>query len=169
MNNRLEEGLRPIPELHEELTQLDLQLSGLRIKHKEYTTAARSWLKEHGTLSIGWTTLISEVETRGRHLRERREWLVLNLRHVEGLMVNKSAAPPQLGERILLLILTKEERVNIPGDLEEECRTIAAKHGARYAKLWYYKQVAASAWPLIRKAVGWGLLASIGAWIRRYI
>lgn len=78
--------------------------------------------------------------------------------------------PPQLGERILLLVLcTKEERVNIPGDLEEEFKQIAAKHGARYAKLWYYKQVAASAWPMVRKAVGWGLLASIGAWIRRYI
>lgn len=77
--------------------------------------------------------------------------------------------PPRLGERMLLLILTKEERVNIPGDLEEEYRSIAAKHGARYAKLWYYKQVVASAWPMIRKAVGWGLLASIGAWIRRYI
>lgn len=77
--------------------------------------------------------------------------------------------PPQLGERILLLILTKDERVNIPGDLEEEFRGIAARHGARYAKLWYYKQVAASAWPMIRKAVRWGLLASVGEWIRRFI
>jgi hypothetical protein len=81
-----------------------------------------------------------------------------------------SVVPPQNGERLLLLILrTKEERVNIPGDLEEEYRVIAAKHGTRYAKLWYYKQVAASAWPMVRKAVGWGLLASIGAWIRRII
>jgi hypothetical protein len=87
---------------------------------------------------------------------------------VMGIPAQQSAAP-RLGERILLLILTKEERINIPGDLEEEYRSIAAKHGARYAKLWYYKQVAASAWPMVRKTVGWGLLASIGAWIRRYI
>lgn len=83
--------------------------------------------------------------------------------------VAKASSPPVFGERILLLILTKEERVNIPGDLEEEFRGIAAKHSARYAKLWYYKQVAASAWPIMRKAVGWGLLTSIGAWLRRII
>lgn len=89
---------------------------------------------------------------------------------VEYLKSCSTQLPPQLGERILLLVLsTKEERINIPGDLEEEFKQIAAKHGARYAKLWYYKQVAASAWPMARKAVGWGLLASIGAWIRRFI
>jgi hypothetical protein len=77
--------------------------------------------------------------------------------------------PPQLGERILLLILTKEERVNIPGDLEEEYRGIAAKHGARYARLWYYKQVVASAWPMMRKAVRLGLLAWIEEFIRRRV
>jgi hypothetical protein len=77
--------------------------------------------------------------------------------------------PPLLGERILLLILTKEDRVNIPGDLAEEFSEIAAKHGNRYAELWYYKQVAASAWPMIRKAIRWSLLASVGEFIRRII
>ncbi len=78
--------------------------------------------------------------------------------------------PPRLGERILLLILrTKEERVNIPGDLEEEFKQIATKHGARFANVWYYKQVAASAWPMIRKGIRWGAIASVGEWIRRYI
>jgi UDP-GlcNAc:undecaprenyl-phosphate GlcNAc-1-phosphate transferase len=79
------------------------------------------------------------------------------------------SAPPQFGERLLLLILTKDERANIPGDLEEEYREIAERHGGRFAKLWYYKQVAASAWPLLRKAARWGLLASLGAWIKRLI
>lgn len=86
---------------------------------------------------------------------------------IDALPAKNISSPPRLGERILLLVLrTKEERANIPGDLEEEFKEIAVKHGARYAKLWYYKQVAASAWPLIRKAVGWGLLASVGGWIR---
>ena len=45
-------------------------------------------------------------------------------------------APPRLGERMLLLMLrTKDARVNITGDLEEEYRDINAKHGARYARL----------------------------------
>jgi hypothetical protein len=78
--------------------------------------------------------------------------------------------PPRLGERILLLVLhTKEERANIPGDLEEEFKQIAAKHGERYAKLWYYKQVAASAWPMILKTVKVGLLAWVEEWIRRRV
>jgi hypothetical protein len=81
----------------------------------------------------------------------------------------KASSPPPLGERILLLVLSKEDRVNIPGDLEEEFAQIASKHGERYARLWYYKQVAASAWPLTRKAVGWGILAWFGEWIRRII
>lgn len=88
---------------------------------------------------------------------------------VTGAVLDSSSSPvpPRFGERILLLILrTREERVNIPGDLEEEFKQIAAKHGARYAKLWYYKQVAASAWPMVRKAVGWGLLASVAKWVR---
>lgn len=83
---------------------------------------------------------------------------------------SESGLAPPLGERILLLVLrTREERANIPGDLEEEFRQIAAKHGARYAKLWYYKQVAASAWPMVRKAVRWGLLAWVEEWIRRRV
>jgi hypothetical protein len=82
--------------------------------------------------------------------------------------VGDSPQPPSFGERILLLILTKEERVNIPGDLEEEFKQITAKHGERYAKLWYYKQVAASAWPLIRKVVKLGLITWVEEWIRRW-
>jgi hypothetical protein len=53
--------------------------------------------------------------------------------------------------------------------LEEEFRQIAAKHGARYAKLWYYKQVAASAWPMVRKAVRLGALAWVEEWVRRRV
>lgn len=78
-------------------------------------------------------------------------------------------APPQLGERILLLILAKEERVNIPGDLAEEFAEIAAKHGVRFAKVWYYKQAVISAWPMLRKAVRWGLLAWIEEFIRQRV
>lgn len=91
---------------------------------------------------------------------------------ITGIALNSSSPdiPPLFGERLLLLILrTREERANIPGDLEEEFKQIATKHGARYAKVWYYKQVAVSAWPLIRKAVKWGMWAWVGEWIRRII
>ncbi|MDQ3816210.1 MAG: hypothetical protein M3362_00800 [Acidobacteriota bacterium] len=77
--------------------------------------------------------------------------------------------PPQFGERLLLLILSKEERANIPGDLAEEYVEIAVKHTEGYARFWYYKQVVASAWPLIRKTLRWGAVMWIGEWIRKYI
>lgn len=80
---------------------------------------------------------------------------------------NLIAIPPQFGERLLLLFLSKEERINIPGDLAEELEEIVAKHGGRFGKVWYYKQVIASAWPMIRKTLRWGLFASLGEWIRR--
>jgi hypothetical protein len=82
---------------------------------------------------------------------------------------SKPLLPPRVGERMLLLVLSKDERVNIPGDLEEEFSEIAVKHGEQFAKVWYYKQVATSAWPMIRKALRWGGLASVGEWIRRMI
>jgi hypothetical protein len=77
--------------------------------------------------------------------------------------------PPRLGERILLLILSKDQRINLPGDLAEEYGELAGRHGEGYAKLWYYKQVVASAWPLIYNAARWGVLAWVGRLVRRYI
>jgi hypothetical protein len=81
----------------------------------------------------------------------------------------KTSSPPQFGERMLLLVLSKDERVNIPGDLAEEYIEIREVHGVRFAKIWYYKQVVASAWPLFWKALKWGVWAYVGTWIRRYI
>lgn len=81
----------------------------------------------------------------------------------------ENPVPPKRAEQLLLLILDKKGREYLVGDLREEYAELAAKQGERFAKVWYYKQVTASAWPLIRKAVGWGLLASVGAWIRRII
>jgi hypothetical protein len=144
---------------------LDTRLAELRRKHVELSNQAR--MLPDGAIGERSRAILSElaeVESAGMYMRFRREKLVLFIGRSK---VTKPTGAPQLGERILLLILTKEERVNIPGDLEEEFRQIMTKHGVRYAKLWYYKQVAASAWPLMRKAVGWGLLTSLGAWLRR--
>ncbi|MDQ3820983.1 MAG: permease prefix domain 2-containing transporter [Acidobacteriota bacterium] len=78
------------------------------------------------------------------------------------------AAPPKRAEQLLLLILTNEEREYLVGDLAEEYIDIQSKHGERFAKVWYWKQVIASASPLIRKALRWGLLAWAEEWIRRH-
>ena len=146
---------------------LDWHLWKLRHEHSELSKRART-LQDEPTDEAGRALLLqlSEVEMAGRYIRVRRDKIALSLAFRGSA---KTTGAPQLGERILLLLLTREERVNIPGDLEEEFKQIAAKHGARYAKLWYYKQVAASAWPMVRKAVRWGLLAWVEEWIRRRV
>jgi len=117
--------------------------------------------------AFGEEARLAREENVRRNIKEFE--LAIERMRLERVSRSNSSIPPQFGERILLLILTKEERVNIPGDLEEEYRGIAAKHGVRYAKLWYYKQVVASAWPMIRKVVRWGVLAWVEEWIRRRV
>lgn len=80
-----------------------------------------------------------------------------------------SHRPPQLGEFALYMILSKEDREYLIGDLEEEFVKVQAKFGTKKARVWYYKQVLTSAWPMIRKALRFGLLAWIGEWFRRRI
>lgn len=146
---------------HEELARLDSDLIDIQTGYYLYLELVRRKSERYEEIPSTWAERIIDCQHRAQRLLEQRTKLAFE--------IADGGASPRIGERILLLILTKEERVNIPGDLEEEYRGIAAKHGARYAKLWYYKQVAASAWPMMRKALGWGLLASVGTWIRRLI
>jgi hypothetical protein len=58
--------------------------------------------------------------------------------------------PPKKAEYLLYYLLTKPDRESIPGDLEEEYRTIIVpKFGPQYARIWYWKQVILSVWPII--------------------
>lgn len=78
--------------------------------------------------------------------------------------------PPTYGERILYLLLSKEERKNLIGDLAEEYLELQAKHGIRFARVWYWKQVCGSFLSLIIRAVRWGgLYAGVVEWFRRHI
>lgn len=91
-------------------------------------------------------------------------------RHASAPSPSRPVAPPARAKKLLLLILTREERAaNIIGDLTEEHAEIEAEYGIKFANFWYWKQVAASALPLLKKALGWGLLASIWGWIHRLI
>lgn len=76
---------------------------------------------------------------------------------------------PKRAEQIVLLIFPKKIREYLIGDLAEEYAEVAAKHSTKFAKVWYWKQVAASAWPFLKKALTWGLLASTWEWVRRLI
>ena len=78
--------------------------------------------------------------------------------------------PPQFGEYILYLFLLKKDRDNVLGDLQEEYSEVLLKFGRTKAKIWYYKQVYTSIWPLLRRALlKWTALIGIGEWIRRLI
>jgi len=78
--------------------------------------------------------------------------------------------PPKLGEYLMYLLLSRQDRVNILGDLMEDYGTIESKFGRPAAVFWYYKQVVASIPPCVWKRLfKWGTIAAIGDWFRRHI
>lgn len=82
----------------------------------------------------------------------------------------KSNGPPRLGEYALFFFLSKKDRINIPGDLEEEYREIEATFGTRAARIWYYKQVITSVGPLFRKGcLRWISIAWVEERVRRHL
>lgn len=151
----------------EQIRQIEQYLNSLRQEHYQLTLEARR------ASSAGNSIRESQISEKLEHI-EKMAWRMRSLRESfstpwDELRDGSSSMPPRLGERLLLLILTKEDRINIPGDLAEEFEQIAVMHGNRFAQVWYYKQVAASAWPMIRKGIRWGLFAWVAEWVRRLI
>lgn len=74
--------------------------------------------------------------------------------------------PPFNAEYLLYLLLRKEEREVVIGDLIEEYVDIERRFGERHANFWFYKQVAGSLWPLLRRT-----LLKLGAlvWLDRVL
>lgn len=78
--------------------------------------------------------------------------------------------PPFNAEYLLILFLGKEERDVVIGDLIECYSRVVGQFGKRRADIWFYKQVAGSLWPLLRRAiVKLGVLVSLGKVLRRLI
>ena len=61
--------------------------------------------------------------------------------------------PPINAEYVLHLLLTKDERISLPGDLTEEYADIVQHFGKTRADIWYCKQVLGSLAPLLRRAI----------------
>lgn len=78
--------------------------------------------------------------------------------------------PPMNAEFILHLLLRKDEREAVIGDLVERYVQKLERFGERRARLWFYCEVLRSVWPLLRRTVAkaGGLIAA-GEWIRRHI
>ena len=76
--------------------------------------------------------------------------------------------PPRSAEYIAYLFLSRTERETLLGDLAEEYPVVVARFGLRGAKIYFYKQVLTSIWPLVRKAViKWGAFGWVVELIRR--
>lgn len=114
----------------------------------------------------GYPFLDSYVEEAGKVFMTTPEQSVQKSPEV----INKPAIVPQISkraEKIILLICPQKSREYILGDLAEEYSRIAAKHGIRFGKIWYWKQVATSTWPLLEWLLKLGLSASAWEWVRR--
>jgi len=64
-----------------------------------------------------------------------------------------NSRPPFEAEYVLYLILDREERAAVIGDLIEEYRLMLRRFGRRRADLWFYKQVIFSIWPFVRRVM----------------
>jgi sulfatase maturation enzyme AslB (radical SAM superfamily) len=75
--------------------------------------------------------------------------------------------PPKSAEFLAYMLLPRSDRENVLGDLAEEYPSIVMKFGQRRAQIYFYKQVLASIWPLVRKSlVKWGAVGWIVQWLR---
>jgi hypothetical protein len=83
----------------------------------------------------------------------RRDNIYVMLDQISRLRERESN-PPRWSEYVLYLILPKEERETVPGDLVEEYRAvILPKFGATAARMWFVKQTLSSIWPFLKRRV----------------
>jgi hypothetical protein len=80
-----------------------------------------------------------------------------------------SPQPPTNAEFILHLLLKKDERDAVIGDLLERYPKKVERFGERRAKLWFWGEVIRSLWPLIKRACLKTGLVALGEWIWRHI
>lgn len=78
--------------------------------------------------------------------------------------------PPFNAEYLLYLVLRREEREVVIGDLIEEYGQVRERFNKRRADIWFYKQVIWSVWPFFRRAIyKLFTLAWLGRILRRLI
>lgn len=85
-----------------------------------------------------------------------------------------ATVPPKGAEFVLYLLLSKEDRESIPGDLQEEfIEVILPRFGRRRASVWYWTQVVRSILPLatarLLRLVKFVIFARITATVARWL
>lgn len=84
--------------------------------------------------------------------------------------VPTTVRPPFNAEYVLYLVLRKEERDEIIGDLIEGYEQVFWRFDKQRADIWFYKQVGGSLLPLFRRALlRIGALVWLGRILRRLI
>lgn len=63
-------------------------------------------------------------------------------------------SPPKFAQFLIYLLVKKDTRDAILGDLEEEYREVFCKFGSNKAKFFYYWQIGRSIWPLVSAFIG---------------
>jgi len=88
-----------------------------------------------------------------------------------GKPFHDAGAVPFSAKFLICFFLPKKVREPLLGDLEEEYQEIHEQFGERPARLWFYKQVLTSLWPMLqstgRTLVKWGLIGWLEEFIRR--
>jgi hypothetical protein len=139
-------------------------------------------LLKRGRPDDDFETIIRNLDEITEHLTDinrtrkvRQDSIVVSLHHGTRLhdrLLWPARANPPIGARLLLdLLLSKDDRNAIPGDLEEEFGTKLAKYGPNGARLWFWCEAVrtiATRNPICRWLLVGGLVR-IGEWIFRKI
>lgn len=87
------------------------------------------------------------------------------------IALGQAAGSTHSAEFLLWLFLPREGREAAIGDTNEKFEMMLERFGARRAKLWYWGEVARSAWPLVsylgERLLKWTFLGSVADWVRR--
>jgi len=108
--------------------------------------------------------------------KAREIFLLVFLLGLLGFLSNKKRTalnpprPPLNAEYVLYLVLRREERDEIVGDLIEAYGKVIKRFDKRRADIWFYKQVLGSLFPLLRRQIlRIGALVWLGRILRRLI
>jgi len=106
----------------------------------------------HAKLAIALTRLNAQV----------RVALAQEVELLAAAALGPLPTPPRSAELIMRLALPSKTRVALLGDLQEEFEEeMVPRHGAAWAKVWYWKQAAAAVWQLVPfRVMRWGLYAT---------
>ena len=113
-----------------------------------------------------------ELELEGIRLRKERGVLpteederCLDALLAEWHQYQAAAALPRIHVFAAHLLLPKQHREDMLGDLEEEFPHFVQKFGEQHAKLWYWVQIARAFLPTFLKLLGGGWVLGMATWL----